>query len=60
MSIKITVNVPELCECGRLYKDRSTEEGKLICSACYTGLSVDQLKLLWGFPIKEDLNNAST
>lgn len=38
----------EMCECGRLYKDRRDENGKMMCSACYTGLSVEDLKMLWG------------
>lgn len=42
---------PEMCECGRLYKDRRDKDGKMMCSACYTGLEVDDLKKLWGTPI---------
>ena len=51
MSIKTTSVIPELCECGRLYKDRRNEEGKMMCSACYCGCSVETLKQLWGTPI---------
>lgn len=54
--IKTTVVIPEMCECGRLYKDRKNEDGKLLCSACYTGLSIEELKLLWGTPVKEAIN----
>lgn len=57
-NIKTTVIIPEMCECGRLYKDLKDENGKMMCSACYTGFSVDVLKKLWGTPIsnyqKED------
>lgn len=45
------VVVPELCECGRLYKDRRDDSGKMMCSACYVGCSVEVLKKLWGTPI---------
>lgn len=51
--IKTTVVVPEICECGRLYKDRRDNGGKMMCSACYTGLNVEDLKKLWGTPIKD-------
>lgn len=51
MIIKTTTVTPEMCECGRLYKDRRNEDGKMICSACYTGLSVEDLKKLWGAPV---------
>lgn len=51
--IKTTVVVPEMCECGRLYKDRRDKDGKMMCSACYSGLSVEDLKKLWGSPIKD-------
>lgn len=53
MEIKVTTTVPEMCECGRLYKDRRDENGKMMCSACYTRLSVEALKTLWGTPIPE-------
>ena len=51
MRIETKTVVAEMCECGRLYKDRISHLGKMICSACYTGLSVDDLKKLWGNPI---------
>ncbi len=51
MAIKVTTHAPELCECGRLYKDRRDKDGKMMCSACYSGLSVEDLKKLWGTPI---------
>ena len=51
MNIKVITCVPEMCECGRLYKDRRDKDGKTMCSACYTGLSVEDLKILWGTPI---------
>jgi hypothetical protein len=41
---------PEMCECGRLYKDRKDKSGKMICVACYIGLSVDDIKKLWETP----------
>ena len=47
--------VPEMCECGRMYKDRRDKDGKMMCSACYTGLDVDCLKKLWSAP-EETLN----
>ncbi len=54
--IKVTSITPEMCECGRLYKDRISHLGKKMCSACYTGLSVEDLKLLWGHPVKKEEN----
>ncbi len=48
--IKTTCSFPEMCECGRLYKDRISHLGKMMCSACYTGLSVEQLKILLETP----------
>ena len=56
MEIKTITVVPEMCECGRLYKDRRDENGKMMCSACYTGCSIEDLKKLWGTPIKEEEN----
>lgn len=50
--VETTVNMPQMCECGRLYKDRRDENGKMICSACYSDCSVEDLKLLWGTPVK--------
>ncbi len=50
--IKTTSCYAEMCECGRLYKDRIGENGKMICSACYTGCSVEDLKMLWSPPEK--------
>lgn len=52
--------VPEICECGRLYKDRRDEHGKMMCSSCLTGLSVEDLAKLWGTPTKETLWKSST
>lgn len=49
--VKSKVIIAEMCECGRLYKDRRDEHGKTMCSACFSGLSVEELKLLWGMPI---------
>lgn len=45
------IKSPEMCECGRLYKDRVDQNGKMICSACITGLSIDDLKMLWSTPV---------
>lgn len=55
MAVKVTTVVIEMCECGRLYKDRRDENGKMMCAACYTGLSVDDLKKFWETPIKNEL-----
>lgn len=52
---KIKINLPEMCECGRLYKDRRDKNGKMMCSACYTGLSVEDLKKLWGTPVPDTI-----
>lgn len=52
LNIKTTVAIPEMCECGRLYKDRRNDQGKMMCSACYTGLSIESLKMLWSNPVK--------
>lgn len=45
-----TVITPEMCECGRLYKDRRDQSGKMMCSACYTQCDVETLKILWSTP----------
>lgn len=55
MSIKTTLVVAEMCECGRLYKDRRDKNGKMVCSACYTGLSLKNIKKLWGIPINKEV-----
>jgi hypothetical protein len=39
--------VPEICECGRMYKDRR-ENGKTMCAMCYSGYSLEELRVLWG------------
>ena len=52
---EITTNIPEMCECGRLYKDRRDKDGKMMCSACYTGLSVEDLKMLWSIPMPKEI-----
>ena len=57
MDIKVTTHVPEMCECGRLYKDRRDKDGKMMCAACYTGFSVEDLKKLWGTPIRKENKN---
>ncbi len=44
--INTTIIVPEMCECGRLYKDRRDENGKMMCSACYCNCDVETLKNL--------------
>lgn len=50
--VKTITHYPEMCDCGRLYKDRRNKEGKMMCSACYTGLSLDALKMLLAHPVK--------
>ena len=40
----------EMCECGRLYKDRRNESGKMMCSACYCKCDVETLRKLWSPP----------
>ena len=57
MDIKVITSVPKMCECGRLYKDRRDKEGKMMCSACYTGLSIEDLKKLWGSPVPDSIKN---
>lgn len=42
--------IPEMCEYGRLYKDRKDKNGKTMCSSCYTGISLEDLKILWSTP----------
>lgn len=42
---------PEMCECGRLYKDRRDANGKMMCSACYSDCDVETLRKLWGIPV---------
>lgn len=51
MNIKTTSMFPEMCECERLYKSCIDKDGKTMCPACYTGLSIDDLKKLWSIPI---------
>jgi len=51
--MKVTFNLPVMCECGRMYKDRRNKNGKMLCSLCHTGLSKEELKLLWSFPAPE-------
>jgi len=46
-NIKTTTVTADLCECGRLYKDRRDETGKMICSLCYTDSDIETLKKLW-------------
>lgn len=53
-NINYTTHTAQLCECGRLYKDSIDQNGKMICSACYTGFSVETLKNLWGTPIGDN------
>ncbi len=55
--MKNTTVTAEMCECGRLYKDRRDDQGKMMCSACYSGFSVDDLKKLWSTPIPHSLTN---
>ncbi len=55
MNIKITSNTPEMCECGRLYKDRRDENGKMMCSDCYNNCDVETLKKLWSTPMPQDV-----
>lgn len=56
MTITKDPNWPEMCDCGRLYKDRlDIVSGETMCSACFTGLSVNELKLLWGYPIPKEI-----
>lgn len=52
MNQKTTCVSPELCSCGRLYKDRKDERGNTMCSACYNNCSIDTLKMLWSAPIE--------
>lgn len=48
--IEISQISAELCECGRLYKDRIDKDGKKMCSACYCDCDVETLKKLWIVP----------
>lgn len=52
MTIETTTNYPKMCDCGRMYIDRRDKNGKKICSLCYTGLSIEDLKKLWSTPVK--------
>jgi uncharacterized Fe-S center protein len=54
--IKTSTYSPEMCECGRLYKDRRDENGKMMCSACYNQCDVDTLKKLWSTPAPDFIN----
>ncbi len=51
-NIKTISVYPQKCECGRLYKDRRNSEGKTMCSACLNECSVEDLKILWSYPIR--------
>lgn len=53
MSIKYTTIYPEMCECGRMYKDRRDEKGKMMCAACYNDCEVEDLKKIWLTPLEE-------
>ena len=56
MNIKTNPIFPEMCECGRMYKDRFDKvSGKFMCSACFTGLTEQELKLLWGTPMPKKI-----
>lgn len=46
VKIKYTTSLPQLCECGRLYKDRRDKNGKTMCAACYCNCDVETLKKL--------------
>lgn len=46
-NLETKIIIAELCECGRLYKDRRDESGKMMCSACLLGCSVEDLERLW-------------
>lgn len=52
--VKIIPLYPEMCECGRLYKDRRDKDGKTMCSACYNNCEVDDLARFWGTQIKDN------
>lgn len=42
-----------MCSCGRMYASTKNEDG-YVCVLCDTGLSEDQLKLLYEKPIPQD------
>ena len=48
---------PEMCECGRLYKDCIDKDGKTICSACHLGCDVETLKKIWSTQSSHCLEN---
>lgn len=50
MEIKITTHYSEMCECGRLYKSHIDKEGKKVCPACLTGMTVEELEKMWSTP----------
>ena len=56
MVIKTTTVTLEMCECGRLYKDRRDENGKMMCAACYNNCDVETLQKLWSTPAPEFLD----
>lgn len=45
--VKTITYCAEMCECGRLYKDKRNSEDKMICSACYYDCDIESLKKLW-------------
>lgn len=47
-TLETTISLPEMCECGRLYKGRRDENGKEICAACFSNCSIEDLKKIWG------------
>lgn len=54
IEIKRTLHYAKMCECGRLYCESIDATGKMRCTACNIGCSVDELKKLWSIPISKD------
>lgn len=60
LSIKTTTNITKMCDCGRLYCDRISHNGKMMCAACYTGLSLEELQKLYSTPTPKDFKEIFT
>ena len=55
--IKTTTIYAQMCECGRLYKDRRDINGKMMCSLCYSDCDMETLKMLWSKPMSISMND---
>jgi hypothetical protein len=55
MGTKMTSITDEMCECGRLAKSCRNKDGKIVCTCCATGISVEDLRILWSTPAPDSV-----